>query len=370
MGLERSALVVVCAALAALGCSAAGGAQGAPDASTSDKDGAADAATPFTLEAMRAASVAYNTKYCNAAAQCDPELFEVYWGDVATCIDADAGAADLAVWFPYGSTLTPDVLTACAKALDLSTCQKYALFAYEYQVPSAWPSACSAISYGTLPAGAACATNGIFTAPLWNQCRSGRCVSTGGPCGTCAAEALPVGATCNGPIYCASGLGCGLGTCAPYGEIGDPCSGPAQCHTYLECMGGKCVAPPADGTCDPAYGCPIVPQLRNCGAMTHKCLPSVAGHGQPCGYRANAVFPIECAYPDICADSTAAGVTDGGADAGGAAVCVPPPSLGEPCFFNGLDTGCPRGGLRSLACVDNACIQQSAAECSSPGALP
>jgi len=364
VGIDGPALVL--GAALAVGCSA-GGAQGAPDASTdvSSKDGAGDAGTPFTLDAMRAASIAYNTKFCNAMAKCDPEILTLNYGDVATCIDADAGPADLAVWFPYGSTLTPDKLTACAAALDLSTCEKYALFAYENQIPTA----CTAISYGTLPTGAACANNGIGTAPLWNQCDSGRCFSTGGPCGTCA-DALPAGATCNGFIYCASGLGCPQGKCVPYGDVGDPCSGLGECHTYLACIGGKCVTPPADDSCDPQYGCAVVPQFRNCDPTTRKCVSSIVGPGQPCGYpNGNNEFATLCAYPYVCTEVTAAGAEGGGADAG-SFVCAPPPGLGEPCFSFGLDTGCPRGGLRQASCIDNTCTFVSAAECSSPAVPP
>jgi hypothetical protein len=106
---------------------------------------------------MRAASIAYNTKFCAAMQMCDPYNFAYAFGTLVTCIGADAPVADLAVWFPYGSPSTPDALTACAAAIDLSTCDEYESYVLEQVVPAA----CNASSFGLLADGATCAVSTI-----------------------------------------------------------------------------------------------------------------------------------------------------------------------------------------------------------------
>jgi hypothetical protein len=363
--------VLVAATVALTGCRSTGRTGSGVDGGASDAGD--EPATPFTLDAMRAASVAYMTKFCAAAAECDPDYFAVEWGTQDNCVDADAGAADLSVWFPYGSTLTPDALTACAAALDLSTCEKYALLNYEFQAPPE----CMALSYGTLPNGSACANNGIPAAPFWNQCASGRCFTTGSPCGTCIA-ALSPGETCNGAEYCALGEGCVFTSasttgCVPYADVGASCSPSVPCHTYLECLGGTCVVPPADGTCDPQYGCAVFPNERVCDPVQKKCLSTVKNLGDACGYDAAGDFLGYCTFPYACSAPVAGsgGGADAGSDGGGPQdVCVPMPAVGEPCIPTGLFEDCPRSGLRFDTCTNNVCTEGSAAQCSAPPPPP
>jgi hypothetical protein len=333
-------------------------------------DASVDApATPFTEAAMRAASIAYNTKLCAAAQQCDPYLFDYSFGTLAACVDADAPVADLAIWFSFGTTLTPDSLTTCAETLDLSTCEAYERFIYESVVPDA----CLGVSFGSLPDGSSCSVSGIETVPLWNQCASGRCLSEyTATCGTCvAAQALE--SACEGTAYCAAGLACAHKVCVPFADVGQSCDPVmSPCHYDLVCSGGTCAVPPPDNSCDPAIGCAPFPTARNCNPTTGQCESVVVSLGEPCGVTSSSY--LTCAFGSACslvreADGDG-GVSDAETDGGAAAqyVCAPVIPDGEPCILADypFQDPCLRGALHTSGCNHSVCERLGPAECAAP----
>jgi hypothetical protein len=307
-----------------------------------------DASTPFTEEAIRSAALVLDTKVCTAIATCDPVLFERTYGTMDACASEARSLAELTSRYGYGSTLTPEAVRACARALDLSTCEAYARFQYEAELPAA----CRGLAYGSLSEGSACR--------LGNQCASGRCSIVVEPCGRCA----PRTSVCAGQGACEPGSTCIAGAtesrCVPFAELGASCHPlDRPCHPHLVCH-GTCVTPAA--TCDPAYGCSAVPAFRYCNAQTKTCEPlPIAQGGGSCAARTG--FPaVQCAAGFVC------GHVPGGDASPSALVCVPRIEDGKACDAR-LYRESPCSGRRST-CAENVCKVIGPAECSPPPVPP
>ena len=329
--------------------------------------------TPFTDAAMRAAATAFNTKFCPAFAMCDPLLFEFLYGTIDECLAA-GGNMEVATWIngtaeryvaeltsPYanGSLLTPDALLACAAALDFSTCDAFVAYRFEGVVPDA----CRTTVYGSLPVGSPCR--------LWNQCKSGRCNGPGnGACGRCV-DTQVLGGPCAGDYFaCPPGAVCvqdGTSTtCKAYRGLGEPCDPSTPCHQNLACAAGICARPPADGSCDPATGCPL--SFVYCNPATKKCEPvPLAKLGEPCAQpndpsagcaRGGTCLPV----PETPSD---AGTADGGPTVP-QFVCMPLIEDGQACGYY-IDFPCKRP---DSVCYRGICQQNGPAECSPPPVLP
>jgi hypothetical protein len=353
---------VACAALVCAAC--------ASTKPSDDDIGAVDASvTPFTEEAMRAAATAYNTKVCAAFAKCNPSLFAIQNGSMATCVGADVALADLTTPYGYGSVLTPATLRACADVLDLSTCEALVRYDNEAIVPTA---ECRPLFYGSLPDGSACARG--------NQCASGRCFpplgALVGSCGVCVPQEA-VGARCQFYFGCAEGSTCrgattATASCTKFGQLGESCGSYRPCRFDLLCSQGLCVAPSADDACDPSVGCATVP-ARFCNPTTKKCEDFVpVGRGEPCGPIPDRPFTF-CSYGSTCTLVPAipgAGADAGDSDAGPppqSYVCTPRIELGRPCnvVAHPFDEPCMIG-----RCYQEKCRRRGPAACSPPAVPP
>jgi hypothetical protein len=389
----RVGLAVLAFASAAGACHGSSDGTAADAGSATTDGGATDApaneaaATPFTEAAMRAAATAFNSKLCEAQARCDPSNFEFYYGTIAECIGAGGLSAsastlyggivkyfdDVHAPYAYGSLVTPDSLTACAAALDLSTCQKFVSFFYENR----YPEVCRPINYGSLPDGSPCR--------VFNQCLGGRCLTPAnapaGACGQCFTE-VPVGGPCTTYAQCKTLL-CtadsdAVSTCKEYRALGQSCDAAHFCDQTLVCTAGTCTTPAADGSCDPAYGCSGSPYLQYCNPTSRKCeLVPLGKLGEPCGpvpYIAGQPAWY-CEHDATCVQdivSTDAGTDDGGAPDSGAPVvrysCKPLIDDGAQCNppFS-IDFPCKRP---DSVCYQNTCQQRGPAECSPPPVTP
>ncbi len=376
---------------------------GATDGGT---DASNDGAAPFTEEAMRAALLAYNTKYCTAFQKFDPVVFRFLMGTMDKCLEAPVsqlttnfafsppGALLANTFGAVGATLTPDGLRACAAALDLSTPRAWVEFDYELLMPDA----CRAIVYGRLADRSTCAA--------WNQCESGRCYPTqsgGGPnaCGACL-PVKPLGGDCSKANMCAPGAVCwaivpdaSKMQCITPADVDKPCGPYQPCRFDLVCEqndpdagagSGTCRPPPDGDACDPrvaalasffvsghahsyapawgAAGCSGVPAMRQCNEATGKCEAFPFGHeGDACDLNRPCDFGARCVE-----DLPTAG-DDAGGDAGPPTFhCRPLGQPGQPCDpsvdpFNSLK--CTVG-----VCYAGVCQENGAAQCSPPSPLP
>lgn len=308
---------------------------------------------------MRAASVAYMTKVCTAMQQCNRPFFDIFWGSLDACIDADASVADLATWFPYGSKLTPASLQLCADSLNFTTCEAFFSYTWENVIPKSQP--CHDVNYGMLPNGAPCAL--FWGGQFSNQCASGHCIPVAGACGQCAAE-IPIGGRCNySAPACAQGSVCTgtsgtTTTCAAYHDVGDACDpSTAPCHPWLVCGADrKCAVPPPDGGCDPTVGCNSLPYPQNCDPTTLHCEDAIAQPGEACGYVAGSPvdFPVYCVAGYTCALDD-----DAGPDASTyVGHCVPMLAEGQSCDaweYVGIQNACAFTPLRGDGCNNGKC---------------
>jgi hypothetical protein len=157
-------------------------------------------------------------------------------------------------------------------------------------IPARAPgAACDRICTGTLPPGAACASNADCAlsteGEVWCQssatsggvCTLYRRGKAGDPCGdqTCTESSGPL--LCTGTMtsrpttrcFTNDGLFCPStgGTCQPIVPIGGPCSDRNACSTaaYCDAATGKCVAKAVGGTCASWDQCP---EGAYCGAGT------------------------------------------------------------------------------------------------------
>jgi hypothetical protein len=345
-----------------------------PGSDEAEAPAPADAGTtPFTDAAMHAAASAFNAKYCEAFERCDPGLFELTFGSSeaggpAACTGAGGLVAipasrvrfvdDLAAPYGYGSALTPDLLQACAAALDFTRCEQWVHFSSEHIVPDA----CRPAFFGTLEAGAPCGA--------WNQCASGRCLQVingpEGACGFCVA-AMAVGEPCGA---CEVGLTCRGGVCTRFGDVdasclpnapaapGDPSASARPCHDYLVCVpdGGTCQSPPEDGGCDPAVGCSLVPHFQYCDSGTKQCTqaPFAEEAGAACGPTDSSRLGfVSCAIGLACTRDESSNFA-----------CLPTVPDGEPCTFNpDNESHCRAPGS---VCFRDACRANGPAQCTPP----
>jgi len=353
--------------IAAAGCSSSSSPAshgGTPDASAADAP-----TTSFTESAMRAASVAYLTKFCTAMQRCNLPSLQVTYGSLGACIDADAGVADLASWFPYGSRLTPTGLQKCADALTFDTCEDF----FRYSLEAVIPPECDDANYGRLPTGAPCAT--FWGGTLSNQCESGHCDGAGGACGQCAPEPhlgdhcnsytdCPASSTCAGPTAATA-------TCVALADVGATCDEvTTYCHSWLVCGADHtCAVPPADGSCDPTVGCDYAPFPRNCDLTTLHCTDAVAQPGEACGYLAHSPGDL---VTYCVAGYTCALDDDAGPDASTyVGHCVPMLAEGQSCDlwqYVPFQNPCSFTSLRGDGCNNGKCQYFGAPVCS--GAAP
>jgi hypothetical protein len=331
-----------------------------PDAAEAQAPAPADSqgdagASPFTEAALRDAASAFNAKYCPAFERCDPGLFEFTFGasDAGGAACAAAGGLvaipasrvrfvdDPTAPYGYGSRLTPDLLRACADALDFSSCEDWVRFSSERAVPDA----CRPAFFGSLDGGAPCGA--------WNQCASGRCLqevsAAEGACGSCVPPVDP-----------------------HFGDVGDSCApnapGPpdvrasaSPCHDYLVCnpVTSKCETPAANGDCDPAVGCSLVPHFRYCDPGTKKCTPApFAAATERCGpVDGSPLGFVSCAKGFACTRDGASNL-----------VCAKVAADGEACTFTpDYESHCKEPGS---VCFRDVCRPNGPAQCTAPEVPP
>ena len=325
---------------------------------------------------MRAASIAYNTKYCEAWSRCDPWSFLVNAGSITACIGADASVEDLANWFLHGSTLPPAALEACAQALDFSACKDFERFNSERIIPEA----CTSTAYGGLRDGAPCSVMTVSSVRHFNECASGFCAapSPSSPpsapgCGVCQ-PTTAIGDTCSVNDECPDGSVCfgpstGPSSCEQFRELGDACDPVlALCHLELICKAGTCVTPPADGSCDPATACPTFPFFTACNPATNHCDSVVAGPGEPCGETPLGKLTPVLGYAP-CVFGQSCTVPSGSSDKIG--VCMPAIGNGEPCNSaeHPAGDGCTHTSFVYSLC-DSTCTPLDDASCAAPDPPP
>jgi hypothetical protein len=382
----RRLLVAGVAPLAVAAITASCGASSSSRANVSTDGGREASATPFTVEAMRAAAQAFNAKYCPALAACDPTTFAFSFGTMTECMAAGGNMVDHATTFDYrydreltapyahGSTLTPDDVVACAQALDLSTCDAF----WQRSVPDA----CRPAKVGFLPDGTSCR--------FWNQCLSGRCDAAGAPgtCGQCVPQRA-AGASCRffTDPECADGSLC-IGPsatamkCAAYRKLGETCNSQLPCALNLVCpvLGQRCAKPAA--SCDPSlprsYACTFGPYGQYCNPATSKCEPiPTTALGEPCGF-SYLLHPdkyggfVNCAHDLVCTRMHESGYDAGDGDAAAAPLlfqcadrllddgeaCDPDDYLSSPCR------------QPDSVCYQNKCQRNGGSECTAPPVVP
>ena len=174
-----------------------------------------------------------------------------------------------------GAGGTPSGIEACAQVIPTKwSCSDFV----ELLNP---PPEC-AQPVGSLPSGAACATDG--------ECQTRFCaVPLGNACGTCQQAPQP-GSSCAGIGTCGneSGMTCESGTCVPFVEQGSACGGgQGECDpgAGLACVAGTCqpAVTTANAACASTPGCALVDGLV-CNTELKTCQQAqFAGAGQPCG---------------------------------------------------------------------------------------
>jgi hypothetical protein len=211
------------------------------------------------------ACASWTTAYCERINSCMPVAIVVAFGDVATCVTRSRLTCP-PVFDVAGSSLTPQGLDDCAKALPAASCEEL--------ISHNPPAACRP-KPGTLVNGTACGID--------NQCQSGYC-KTNGLCGVCSGRAT-AGGSCEQQDDCDYGLYCASKLCVAPAGPGATCDQGHPCRTDLSCVGGTCATPLAPGAkCDPlkaeceeAKGYFCTPKSQVCAAAKQ------AKAGEACG---------------------------------------------------------------------------------------
>lgn len=356
---------------------AAGACTSHPSATPSDSGAAfaVDAsvdATPGIEDEIRAAAISFMTDYCGVLQRCEPQVIPYIFGSLEACINANAPITHLLGSYGYGANATPDDMRACGAALAASDCSVNYL-----QDESIVPTACYRVYHGTLADGERCGWfQQVFIST--NQCASGACYWDSPPadgymgCGHCGAL-QPEGADCR--YGCAPGTQCvytsGVrGTCTRFRDVGEACN-PAPCHVGLLCATGVCIAPPSDGSCDPAVGCAELSPylgvaLRFCNPATRRCEPvPLSPLGASCGPQASGPY-LPCVPGATCARVHA--------DAGGAGDvkyrCQPKLEEGAACNPNDYLEQAFIGPCKTGVCWLNRCQTPGPAQCNAPAVPP
>jgi len=216
------------------------------------------------------ACAAYAEQLCGQGQRCSPESFDVSWGDIASCAEAQTIECKRRL-SANGTKETAATMSSCADAFANLSCG------------AVRPEAC--VAAGTLPNDAACA--------FGSQCQSGSCLQLDpGMCGGCVPPST-AGMGCFRDENCSSPLVCRFGLCVRTGSLekGASCEVMgSRCMFPLVCVGdgvgllGKCSDPLQSGVgCGDPDQCDRTKGLV-CDPTTLKCRPFVplARVGEPC----------------------------------------------------------------------------------------
>jgi hypothetical protein len=240
----------------------------------------------------------------------------VDFGDAATCA-ARAKLSCSMVLNAAGSSLTPQVLDDCAKALSGVSCE---------DLLNRKPPAACRPKPGSLANGVACGID--------NQCQGGYC-KTNGECGVCSARAA-AGGSCEANQDCDYGLDCANKVCVTAGGPGAICDTTHPCRADLSCAGGACATPLGPGAkcinlkhdCEPEKGYYCHPTNLVCTAVKQAKL------GEACGALANNDYAL-CVSGSKCS--------------GVGGTCMAPLADGATCALTGPGCQAP------ASCVDGLC---------------
>ena len=218
------------------------------------------------------ACAGYASALCAKMQAARRRICRIAHGDMATCVTRRGLGCTEAATAP-GSTLTPDLFTACTTQLGSASCDGFSLRNI---------AACAFA--GTRNDGAACAVD-------W-QCRNGRCKrDRDSGCGLCA-RLLPAGAECD-QEDCAANLECSdARRCAMPSGPGMPCSEAQPCQSGTYCSTGMCATPAADegAACQDRNSC-LGQKGLYCDVAMRKCAATrLAQSGQTCGTEAGAAI--------------------------------------------------------------------------------
>jgi hypothetical protein len=264
---------------------------------------------------------------CTRINDCAPTFLTLAYGTVSECQTRNTATIGRGIG-ANGSTLTPDQLDACAKAIPTTSCAD--------MLGRNLPPACHGPA-GTLADGSPCSDDA--------QCLNKKCKSSGPntTCGTCGSP-VATGGACTARDDCADGLACAASVCVAFGAMGSTCDSAHPCNSTLGCVSGKCAAPQAVGApckmqseCDQVHG--IICDGKVCSKL------ALVSTGT-CGL-------INGAYT-LCQ----AGATCTGIGAMGTGTCTPAPKDGETCDVD--------GGAKCedpAKCVNGKCTTSDPATC-------
>ena len=327
----------------ALGCAAAGGADGFTTGSGNHAGGeAVDAGQPdegnggeadsgssvFEGGGVRGGGPSSATieAVCNTAATtlctkidaCSHFGVVAQYGDVTTCTARYALKCTEQLTAP-GTGLTPDFMQACQAAIVQQLCGNV--------LDGTMPAACWPQPPGQRATGAACGESG--------QCAASGCrKATGSYCGTCLAPAA-LGASC-ASTDCEPGLVCNSSQlCVSYGAVGASCSAQRPCTVTAVCKSGTCAVPDklGDSCIANPSSCDALAGLA-CDASTLKCVAAQFSTG-PCGVVDGDLLVCQdgasCVYPS---KTSATGNCVAPAADGAACNTTTGPGCSAPAFCN------------------------------------
>jgi hypothetical protein len=299
-------------------------------------------------EAMRASCVALATTWCDLRARCLATSFRAEYGGKETCIERQTTRCERAR-FGQGSSATPEQVTACAAASDLSREDLDAACAtwLQREVARVLPSECTPT--GNLADEQRCLTG--------DQCLSRSCLPAV-PCGRCG-KLGKLGDRCFEDGDCASDTACAGQRCTLYGGLGASCDPLKPCRPELGCgQDGRCGVRLEDGEpCDPRTApCALWPVELACSPVRRICEPiELVGAYQHCptledGSVAQCEYGLACGY-------------EAGADLLAPRSCTP--RLDDDAYCSALGFATPTGPCQPPAiCSLGRCQIVDAAQCS------
>lgn len=332
------------------GACACGGGAGSKGGSASDAGDDASGATTTVVVPAEGGDLCEPLAqvFCQKFATCEARVFEIEYGDAASCLLIVAERCRIGMAAP-DSARDRSYNHACAQVHENIPCRGW------WASPLLEGGLCR-LPPGQRKAGAPCL--------LDEQCVSTRCErrSFFEACGRCTRPIEPsarVDEPCGSERYCGYGLACDRGRCRPVPIEGADCGFDEDCHPRLGCIEGRCRPLPGD---DEPCRKPALAVDRLCAAGLEcsregRCRRIHGGQpGETCGTPIDD-FRKECRGGHYCRMQEPPAAPDGGVPPGPpVGTCAPLPKLGETCF--GL---C--GGLRSMPCRRRVCRKQDVNEC-------
>jgi hypothetical protein len=277
------------------------------------------------------------TPLCSAIASCESVAFTSQFGSQDECVAAFALSCATGSFGPE-SGATPENVTQCAGALDVSSCDKLAAYGQGKAPASCLPP-------GKKADGAACLVP--------TECSGGVCAQgSGNLCGACATAVTVVGGKCGDRSGCVGGLFCksDSSTCEQAGARGGSCDAKDPCAPPLACISGTCGDPTATGgSCDPTA--PTCASDAACNATSKTCqLVQTVKLGATCGQIADGSIAV-CEHGTRCRSGKTS--TD-------PATCVASIPLGGACTTDYLfGSGCDA----PASCIKGQCVVPTPAMC-------